>query len=693
MLNEAHLRRWRFWRRSPARLDLTGILWPSLGYPAVVDVQWRQARIVVLLCLPDGAPPSPSQFRARLLAARGTDPLECRTVAAERVALAGIEGIGRWAPWVLDGAPSVVRLQLAAACPGLRRRTTLFDLEVEFEGTSFRKAGSVALHSPGAEFRIALATDLHLAARWDEFETGFSGFHEEAAPADSNLTRFTAAEGFSRQTVLNTFVNPNHALGAFIREVNELAEREQADAVILSGDLVDFKYNRHRAHAGRAFGDTGWKLLYDLVRGGTNQAPQLRVPLFTSTGNHDYRLYPYRFRTYGMRHAGIPDAVSEPYLRSQGEWGRLKYSAGDLDAVRIDSGDTHSLDFYFREFNPCLDYELSLGGARFLLLDSGPDAITNLGHLNTVRWRRFARGLRHIGSPYSDGFGEEQIEYLRRWFARTGQQTAVVVSHAPLIFPPEQPEALLTVPEDGDGSSHEFEAMLTDRGLDRRSIISNQLAVFQALRAHPGPALFFAGHCHTEAEMVLDRETRRLYHSSGAPPGAAWNGTSGHARLLHTPALGHGHPAYRLIRVNRGLVEGAALVHLRGKPLDEWKYDEWIYDWVCAPQGGGLERVEFSIRRRVAGAPQGGVLHRLILRFAGAGVAGVEALTADLGAVAAAHLDLAGTRHPYACWVIHDVPSFRITLRGRPPGARMSFLYETVHDGERSGLRWHPNGY
>ena len=67
MLDEKHLRRWQFWRKPPQRLDLTGILWPALGFPAVVEAAaGGEARFEVLLCLPGCAAPEPSQFRARL---------------------------------------------------------------------------------------------------------------------------------------------------------------------------------------------------------------------------------------------------------------------------------------------------------------------------------------------------------------------------------------------------------------------------------------------------------------------------------------------------------------------------------------------------------------------------------------------------------------------------------------------------
>jgi hypothetical protein len=235
MLDEEHSRRWRFWRGAPRRLDLAGILWPALGHPAVLHADGQEIRLTALLCLP-GEPPEAADFRAAL---RSDDELPLRVLKAESVPLEAVQGIGRWAPWVLDGAPRVTRLLLSASCPDLLRRMTLFDLEIECRGRVFQKPGAVALHRPGSGLRIALATDLHLARRWDEHEEEFARCHRDEGPSGPDLAKFSPAEAFSRQTVLNSLVNPNRNFGAFIHVVNELAERGEADAVILSGDLVD----------------------------------------------------------------------------------------------------------------------------------------------------------------------------------------------------------------------------------------------------------------------------------------------------------------------------------------------------------------------------------------------------------------------------------------------------------------------
>lgn len=645
-------------------VKLQGILWPALGYPRVLEAGETQFDIV--LSLAGCEAPDLARFQGWL---RGPCDVPLHPLGAAVVPIASIRSIGRWAPWVARGAPWVVviRVGLEPGCP-----SGLFDLEVECAGYHLRKPGSVAVRAPGAEFRVLVATDLHLATRWDDHQEGLARHYEEPARASGDPARFDMTEAFSRRTVLNSYVNPNANFRAFLQHVDELAARGGADALILSGDLVDFKFNRPRSEGGSGFADTSWKLIHDMLlgRGG---APRLRIPLFTCSGNHDYRLYPYRFRTYRMRHAGLPDEVSAPYLRARGEWGHTRYRLSDLDAVRIDTGAAHSLEYYFREFNPCLDYEVDLGGARFLFLDSGPDVVTNLRHLRSQRRGRFVQGLGNPASPHSDGLRDDQVEYLREWSGRAAGRAAVVISHAPLVFPPTQPESVLRLPPDADACAADFEQMLSRQKLDRRGLFANQLAVLQALRAHPGTALFLAGHCHTNAEMRLERATGHLRHIAGAAH-------AGEVGVLHTASLGHGHPAYRRLHFRDRELADSALV-----PLIHGLADAWSYDWRRLNE----DEFELLLVCRVAQWAEE-CRHRLILHFTRQGADRLKVAPADPGAVLASHQGPAGPDSAYACWIVRSVQSFRVRLEGPGRRGRVAFLYETLREEERSGLAWHP---
>lgn len=708
ILDEAGLFSWRRWAHVGQPIDLTGILWPALGYPALLDASTAKLELTVLLCIPGVAVPSSDQVIGKLQPVLDptANPLEMTAISVDRVSLSDVSEIGRWAPWIVAHVPSVLRVVFSFATPTATRRTNLFDLEVYCDGRSFRKPGAVATRKTRMEMRVALATDVHVSSRWDEFETGFERLFKSVSPKPDDPSTLSPGEALSREVVLNTFVNPNRNLGWFTKVMNDMAARDEIDAVIVSGDLVDFKYRRARKRSSASYDDTEWKLLQNILLGLTKHGPRLSVPMFTSTGNHDYRLYPYRLHTYGIQHAGIPDEISELYSRHTGEWGALKYIPSDADAMRVNSGVDHSLNYYYRDFNPCVDFELSLGGVSFVVLDSGPDASTNLEHLISRRVMRFLNRAPKISEPSSDGFNDDQIKFLARRNRRSDGKSAVVVTHAPLINPPqdfllapgESSHELLTLPKAGDRDSLRFEQYLADRHLNHSSLIRNQLPVFEALRGHKGAALFFAGHTHTRAEMFLDKDSGRVtlreYSTRTEVPRATRSG----ALLFHTPALAHvqskdariGNPSYRLIRIDEGIVQEVVLAPVLERPLDEW-----VYEWACTREGEGVERVDFLFSRRLETDSTLDIRRRLILRFTGIGVEKVIISVPDPSIVVTSRINLAGQSNAYASWVIRGDAPFQVKLEKRPRGTRLSFLYETIR-GDRdpgSGLRWHFRSY
>jgi hypothetical protein len=77
-----------------------------------------------------------------------------------------------------------------------------------------------------------------------------------------------------------------------------LRRQGKLDFVLMLGDLVDFV--EHNYSDRYDYGENSWKLFCDIIRGietgGTSgeENPGFKVPVFTSTGNHDWRFFPYK---------------------------------------------------------------------------------------------------------------------------------------------------------------------------------------------------------------------------------------------------------------------------------------------------------------------------------------------------------------------------------------------------------------
>ncbi|MFI5107268.1 MAG: metallophosphoesterase family protein [Terriglobales bacterium] len=113
-------------------------------------------------------------------------------------------------------------------------------------------------------------TDLHVAARNDMWEA--------EVPA--------VIEGSPVTPGSQDFKNFNTRLRDFIKWANQEADEGRLDFVFMLGDLVDFC---RTGLFDRTPDDSNWSALIEIL---TDQQG-LRVPIFTTTGNHDWRTFPY----------------------------------------------------------------------------------------------------------------------------------------------------------------------------------------------------------------------------------------------------------------------------------------------------------------------------------------------------------------------------------------------------------------
>jgi predicted MPP superfamily phosphohydrolase len=227
--------------------------------------------------------------------------------------------------------------------------------------------------------RIAHVTDLHVDVRWDVFEQNLA----PVAPASLQ------------------FNNCNRSSGQIYA-----AARKDADIVLMTGDLIDYGRGHVGVTASTKLGenryyhrDRNWFLFYDFLASGKRYTR----PVYTSLGNHDWRLNPYPPFA-----PGAPDlreivhnfaAYSEKQLK---EWVSRAHGANhdaaysydphwkhvDLrDVFKVlgkaisssetleDKGlptETHidSIAWYLLAINPFVDYTVVLpGGYRLLMLD------------------------------------------------------------------------------------------------------------------------------------------------------------------------------------------------------------------------------------------------------------------------------------------------------------------------------------
>lgn len=150
-------------------------------------------------------------------------------------------------------------------------RPTLYDLQLDGAPAKTHAICISEISDRGANF-IHL-TDLHLAKRNDLMES-----------------EITSANG-----PVKNFNNFNQRLRDFVKFANEKADHGQLDFILLGGDMVDF--SNHGVSDEMNEADNNWQVFADIIAGSPREEKYgnegLKVPVFTTTGNHDWRQHPY----------------------------------------------------------------------------------------------------------------------------------------------------------------------------------------------------------------------------------------------------------------------------------------------------------------------------------------------------------------------------------------------------------------
>ncbi|MDD5435861.1 MAG: metallophosphoesterase, partial [Nitrospira sp.] len=108
-----------------------------------------------------------------------------------------------------------------------------------------------------------------------------------------------------REEIKGSYINFNDNLRKFIGKANEMADNGGLDFVVVTGDLVDFAFLGWEDEVNPD--ENNWKTFINIITGSGKESgrgnPGLKVALFTSTGNHDWRMHPYNplmNNTYGL---------------------------------------------------------------------------------------------------------------------------------------------------------------------------------------------------------------------------------------------------------------------------------------------------------------------------------------------------------------------------------------------------------
>ena len=348
------------------------------------------------------------------------------------------------------------------------------------------------------DFTIAHATDLHIAWRND--------FIPERLAATGNPVS------------LDRYVNFNEHFRQFIAYANRAHAAGELDLIVANGDIVDYIYESgalrpvdiwHYPGASDQYAIDNFEYFHDLViarspsslrsGSGIKVGEELEVPLFTTLGNHDYRLneypltmkvdpdlgfipLPFLARTVNKYH--IFGLTGDQANAFEGGFRSVDDDAASDFIMPLSRPDDEPLPrSYAMHINPDANYVVSLGSNCLVVLDTQSDE----GIVTTEGSALFPSGSQTdflAGHPDSLGFDNAQLDILSN-VLKGADGTVMMVCHAPPVNLQgyhQTPHHLMRECEHATLDSDDQTALLFDISRNRGAWLALYTAVQRVLK-------------------------------------------------------------------------------------------------------------------------------------------------------------------------------------------------------------------
>lgn len=301
---------------------------------------------------------------------------------------------------------------------------TLYSLDLREPGGKTYTLAPHAFYAKRSweDFGFIHATDIHVSRRLD----GFRSILKQKG----------------RTTSAAAFINWNDSFRDLIRYANKLHAEGKIDFIVATGDLVDYQFEDGDDR------DGGGNFLFfeQLVRGQvrypdktvSNHEP-LRVPIFTTLGNHDYREASYKLY-FDIDVTAWPD----PRFSHYAPFNLTKDDAVAIQGGKLDMSQDRAKRmivpvtprYYLKHLNDTSDYVLNLGKHRLVMINTGPDVGVIDGKLDAILQELgFGSADENAfasGSPNSSGVSGTGLGLMQRALREAGSNGLVFVGmHAP----------------------------------------------------------------------------------------------------------------------------------------------------------------------------------------------------------------------------------------------------------------------
>jgi hypothetical protein len=322
-------------------------------------------------------------------------------------------------------APQLVSRSLPPVLYRLVERG-LYDIMLKLDQTRWYAiaAHGVYVRRSWDQFGFLHATDWHVARRMERFQSEMYRLYPTRA---------------------KHFVNYNDGARRLIKEANRLFRAGTIDFILATGDLVDFIFEKGDNEQG------GGNFAYfrDILLG---QAPpadphgvsseELLCPIFTTLGNHDYRVHPYEL-AFDASIEGLDDPDFNYYTdcnlleeEAKALQGGSRITVSRDTAYAMVTPGLDKIGYYQKHIGTDATFHLALGANHIVMVNTRHDiGVVDSGWEAGKVWAGYGgEDMQHFasGAPSSKGFVEKDLEKVREAL-RSGDGAVIVCTHAPPI--------------------------------------------------------------------------------------------------------------------------------------------------------------------------------------------------------------------------------------------------------------------
>lgn len=700
-------------------LDNQVILWPAIGHPAGLVAGDENAIWIYLHVKPGQVPalgnlslslsPVNSPHSHASEAAPVAEDVALQLLALEKANVKNKVNGAQFSSWTQKNTKHVYRakISLNQSPEFAKSKNQLFDLKLSLFGESFIRPNSVFVSPPLSDKRTGnqqflIASDTHVSSRWDQMEAEvgelFPDREKVLSTNINDLGSFSCDDFMTKDCFDGSWINPNRNFARFIASANELHDEGKVDALVLIGDIVDFKFKKEQNEEQVTYQDTEWSFLEAMLLGQTEYSERLRVPVFMTTGNHDYRLHPYTMQIYGIRHCGVAQDFCEEYLKRNGAYRTVKFNIDDLDSVRVDTGKRHSLNYYYRYFNPMDDFQVSFAGTQLVLMDTGPDFFTKQTQIFKRDWKRYLKELFDIAHADSIGFSSKQIKFFGSALNDHQAKVRALFTHAPILHSSADKaefekgvfekslDAVLPLKDFSYKTINQFESIMKKTDLDRGIIFKNKLPILQLLSQRKEQTVVMSGHTHRSIEFGVNDSTGEVCVGDYGKSEVLKHGLKDKTLYLVGGCLGHverdrqeqNKPSFREMAVENG-----AIASIEKRTIDEAPFNKVFSHLILSSENetGALEDASldsaellFDFDPRLLSS-RAEFANKVILAFkndSGEFVSKPDGLQFELSSTPALH----NSEEQSEVYLFENQQSLQIDIKGRPQGLSLVFAVE-----------------